>query len=287
MEEAFNKEILKKANSEARARQISSNTDNNVDDHDADDGDCADEVDDVSSDDHDADGVDPTDDKDSSDADDSSVDDHDADDSDCDDEIDGENDEIDDAETKRLLERVEREKANAIVQQNAFEKLVRKQDQDKLDSDARIASDVPNAADRKLLEQREKYARKQDQDKLDSDARIAKDKLDSDARNASEVPSAADRKLLEQRQTLCRVKYVQAVRERSNRLAWGYYDNEDFTATENFIHEYEALQERAQQSCEELKAWENVRDVRARWENFERYGHYGALKHSFFDPRNG
>jgi hypothetical protein len=126
MEEAFDKDILKKANSAARARQISSDAeDNNVDDHDADDGDCADEVDDVSSDDHDADGVDSTDGKDSSDADDSSVDDHDADDS----------------------------AALGKAQHDALENYVRKQAQDKLDSDARIANNAPSAADRILLEQ--------------------------------------------------------------------------------------------------------------------------------------
>jgi hypothetical protein len=39
MEEALDKDILKKANAAARARQISSDADdNNVDDHDADDG---------------------------------------------------------------------------------------------------------------------------------------------------------------------------------------------------------------------------------------------------------
>jgi hypothetical protein len=107
--------------------------------------DCADEVDDVSSDDHDADGVDSTDGKDSSDADDSSVDDHDADDSDCDDEVDDGSGDDHDAETKRLI-------AYDKAQDDAFETLARKQIQDKLDSDARIASNVPSAADRILLE---------------------------------------------------------------------------------------------------------------------------------------
>jgi hypothetical protein len=151
MEEAFDKDILKKTNAAARARQISSDADdNNVDDHDADDGDCADAVDDVSSDDHAADGVDSTDGKDSSDADDSSVDDHDADDGDCAEKVDDARG--DDHDAVQL--RVDKETAYAKAQHDAFENFVRKQDQDKMDSDARIANNVPSAADRKLLEQR-------------------------------------------------------------------------------------------------------------------------------------
>jgi hypothetical protein len=261
MEKAFDKGILKKANAAARARQISSDADdNNVDDHDA--GDCADEVDDVSSDDHDADGVDSTDGKDSSDADGSSVDDHDADDGDCDDEVDdGSGDDHDadgvdstdgkdssDADKKRLLLLLDKRNAYAKAQEDAFEKLVRKQNQDKLDSDARIASNVP---------------------------------------------SAADRKLLEQRNTHCRAEYARAVRERTERLEFeelvqdSYYD-ENFAASDNFIREYRALQERAKQACDErADNGEDVRTVRARWDAFVRYGHYGALNDAFFDPRNG
>jgi hypothetical protein len=238
MEEAFDKDILKKANSAARARQISSDAeDNNVDDHDADDGDCADEVDDVSSDDHDADGVDSTDGKDSSDADDSSVDDHDADDS----------------------------AALGKAQHDALENYVRKQAQDKLDSDARIANNAP---------------------------------------------SAADRILLEQQNTRRRAEYAQAVRERTERLEleemdsyYGHGGSADYDetfsasdsfnrvyveASDSFIREQEELHARAKQKCSARAAnGEDARDVRARWEAFERYGCCGALEETFFDPRNG
>jgi hypothetical protein len=66
MEEAFDEDILKKANAAARARKITDDADDSsVDDHDADGSDCddeadggSDEIDDGSGDDHDADGGD-------------------------------------------------------------------------------------------------------------------------------------------------------------------------------------------------------------------------------------
>jgi hypothetical protein len=64
-----------------------------------------------------------------------------------------------DADKKRPLLLLDKRNAYAKDQDEAFKKLVRKQNQDKLDSDARIASNVPSAADRKLLEQRNAHCR--------------------------------------------------------------------------------------------------------------------------------
>jgi hypothetical protein len=58
-------------------------------------------------------------------------------------------------------------------------------------------------------------------------------------------------------------------------------------ASETFIREQEKLHARAKRECSAHAAnGEDVRDVRARWEAYERYG-CGALDGAFFDPRNG
>jgi hypothetical protein len=241
MEEAFDKNILKKANAAACARQISGDADDNsVDDHDADDGDCDDEVDDVSDDDHDADAVDSTNGKDLSD-DDFSPSNNDADSKDSSDDGDGEIvGDFDDAVDKR--------NAYAKAQDVAFKEQRRKRNQDKLDSDARIASNAPSEADRKLLEQRNTHFR---------------------AEYARAVRERSER-----------LEFEELVQD-------SYYD-EDFAASDSFIREQKALHARATQMLHARAAnGEDVRTVRASWEAFERYGCFGALDDAFFDPRNG
>jgi hypothetical protein len=59
-------------------------------------------------------------------------------------------------------------------------------------------------------------------------------------------------------------------------------------ASDTFIREHELLNARAKKECSAREAnGEDARDVRARWEQFERYGCCGALDDAFFDPRNG
>jgi hypothetical protein len=59
-------------------------------------------------------------------------------------------------------------------------------------------------------------------------------------------------------------------------------------ASDSFIREQEELHARAKQECSARAAnGEDARDVRARWEAFERYNCCGALEDTFFDPRNG
>jgi hypothetical protein len=59
-------------------------------------------------------------------------------------------------------------------------------------------------------------------------------------------------------------------------------------ASDKFIREYEELNAQAKKKCSAREAnGEDARDVRARWEQFERYSCLGALDDAFFDPRNG
>jgi hypothetical protein len=59
-------------------------------------------------------------------------------------------------------------------------------------------------------------------------------------------------------------------------------------ASNTFIREQEELHARAKRECSARTAnGEDVRDVRARWEAYARYGCCGALDDAFFDPRNG
>jgi hypothetical protein len=129
----------------------------------------------------------------------------------------------------------------------------------------------------------ENYVRKQAQDKLDSDERIA-----------SNVPSEADRNLLEDHRTRCCEQYARALRVRADRAddALLRESNEHYRvnaeAFDSFIREHEELNARAKKECSAREAnGEDARDVRARWEQFERYGCCGALDDAFFDPRNG
>jgi hypothetical protein len=129
-------------------------------------------------------------------------------------------------------------------------------------------------------------------------------KLDRDARIAS------DRKLLEKRRKISLDQYAQALRERSER--WKIHDivrgsdpginaqrvtylaalienNRVYVeASDYLINAQEAIHARAYQECSTLAAnGEDARDVRARWEAFERYGCCGAFEDTFFDLRNG
>jgi hypothetical protein len=122
-----------------------------------------------------------------------------------------------------------------------------------------------------------------------------KGELDSDARIASNVPSEADRKFLEKRSTHCRAEYARALRERAARTESDALLQESdanyrvyVEASDTFIREHEELNARAKKECSAREAnGEDARDVRARWEQFERYGCCGALDDAFFDPRNG
>jgi hypothetical protein len=59
-------------------------------------------------------------------------------------------------------------------------------------------------------------------------------------------------------------------------------------ASDTFIREHGELNARAKKECSAREAnGEDARDVRARWEQFERYSCCGALDDAFFDPRNG
>jgi hypothetical protein len=59
-------------------------------------------------------------------------------------------------------------------------------------------------------------------------------------------------------------------------------------ASDTFIREHEELNAQAKKECSAREAnGEDARDVRTRWEQFERYSCLGALDDAFFDPRNG
>jgi hypothetical protein len=147
-------------------------------------------------------------------------------------------------------------KAYAKAQHDAFENFVRKQDQDNLDSDARIANNVPSAADRKLLEQRNTRRR---------------------AEYARAVRERTDRLECEEMASYyCHGGSAEIE-----------YD-ETFSASDSFIREQEAHNARATRMLQAREAnGEDVRTVRASWEAFVRYGCFGALDDAFFDPRNG
>jgi aryl-alcohol dehydrogenase-like predicted oxidoreductase len=152
---------------------------------------------------------------------------------------------------------VDKEKAYAKAQHDAFENFVRKQDQDKLDSDARIASNVPSAADRKLLEQRNTRRR---------------------AEYARAVRERTERLEFEE------MDYYYC---HGGTADLDNYD-ETFAASDSFIREQEAHNARATRMLQAREAnGEDVRTVRASWEAFDRYGCFGALDDAFFDPRNG
>jgi hypothetical protein len=129
-------------------------------------------------------------------------------------------------------------------------------------------------------------------------------KPDRDARIAS------DRKLLEHRRKIDLEQYAQALRERSERweiddivqgsdpgvnaqrvayLAALIENNRLYVEASDYsIREHEAIHARTKQECSTRAAnGEDARDVRARWEAFERYGCCDAFEDTFFASRNG
>jgi hypothetical protein len=129
-------------------------------------------------------------------------------------------------------------------------------------------------------------------------------KLDKDERIAS------DRKLLETRRKFSLEQYAQALREQSERwkiedivrgsdvginakrvtyLAALIENNRAYVKYSDYlIDSHESIHAQAHQECSTRAAnGEDARDVRARWEAFERYGCCGAFEDTFFDLRNG
>jgi hypothetical protein len=140
---------------------------------------------------------------------------------------------------------------------------------------------------------------------------LEQDVLDRDARIANNVPSKDDRGFLENLRiktasntpgpcgSAPRAGRVALVRESVTRVnAQPVSDAYRATlkanyrvyveASDTFIREQEELHARANRECSARAAnGEDARDVRARWEAYERYGCCGALDDAFFDPRNG
>ena len=239
--------------------------------------DCADEVDDVSSDDHEADDKDSSDDDSStSDSDpngddaDGSVDDISVDDifitTDSDDELDENGD---DGYGRRLGIWLSQNYANHAFVLHLVSQI------DAARRDKAFWDDFDD--------QNRKNNETQEQDELDRDARIA-----------SNAPSEADRNILENRRTRSCREYARALLVRADRSDDSLLreSDEDYRvnaeAFDSFIREHEELNARAKKECSAREAnGEDARDVRARWEQFERYGCCGALDDAFFDPRNG
>jgi hypothetical protein len=270
--------------------------DDSGDDRDADDGDCADDVDDDSS----VDDYDSSDDGDgeiADDADDSEVDINayyseivnDADDAEVDIDMDAR-----DAYSEKIRANEEATRVSVDegadpdeayakehsanfraykVYLKANKKHVVKKRWEEIDAD--------EEEQRTDEEEQRKYYEKQEQDKLDSDARIA-----------GNVPSEADRSLLEKLSTYRHAEYAKALRARAARTEseGSYVANYRayVEASDTFIREHEELNAQAKKECSAREAnGEDARDVRTRWEQFERYSCLGALDDAFFDPRNG
>jgi hypothetical protein len=157
---------------------------------------------------------------------------------------------------------------------------------------------------------REAYLETEDIKERERDEQLEQEILDRDARIASNVPSKADRGFLADIRRGNREQYARALRERSarreidalvqdsdprvnaQRVAYRATLKENHRvyveASDSFIREQEELHARAKKECSARAAnGEDARDVRARWEAFERYGCCGALDDAFFDPRNG
>jgi hypothetical protein len=270
--------------------------DDSGDDRDADDGDCADDVDDDSS----VDDYDSSDDSDGENTDD-------ADDSEVDtDAYDAYYSEIvNDADTDDYgIDMDARDAYFEKIRANdeAYRVYVDEGGADTDDAYAKIKR--PNFKAYKVyLKANKEYIVKRICEECDADdeelrkyhEKQKQDKLDSDARIAGNVPSEADRRLLERLSTYRHAEYARALRERAARTENDALLQENdanyrvyVEASYTFIREHEELNAQAKKECSAREAnGEDARDVRTRWEQFERYSCLGALDDAFFDPRNG